>query len=301
MNISMKKLFLLLFLVVTNHSFANTWPTRPVKFIVSGQAGGSVDTVIRIIQKSLTDELGQQLIVEYKPGANGKIAAAHVANIHDDHTVLLTAGELAINSIITPNGSHNIKNFKPVTIIAKSPTVLISKNKNLVQDILEARDLNYGYAGNSTSYLLLRHLKPTWTAVPYAGAPAMLLGVASGTVDIGIASISAAMTMINAGKMYPILVFGDSRLAMFPNVPSSQELKINLDGSVWFAAYMADSTDDTIIKNLYSAIDRVFRKPEIISEMSQHGYYTVSKDPVEAMTFIDNDTKQWINLGISND
>jgi tripartite-type tricarboxylate transporter receptor subunit TctC len=214
------------------------WPTKPVRFVVPFAPGGSSEIVARTLAVELSKGLGQSVFVDNKPGAAGNIAMTEVAQSTDQHTLILGhIGTLAVNPFIFDKLPYDpAKDFKPVTLLAKVPSLYLVHPdlpvKNLKEFVALAKSkpgrLNYGSAGNgSAGHLAMEYLKAAadifMVHVPYRGTGPQLTDLLAGRLDAASVGAPAVLQFIKAGKLRCIATGTTQRLPQLPDVPTVAE------------------------------------------------------------------------------
>ena len=214
------------------------WPSRPIRFVVPFAPGGSSEIVARTVAFELGKTLGQNLYVDNKPGAGGNIAMAEVAHADDQHTLILGhIGTLAVNPFIYDKLPYDpVKDFRPLTLLAKVPTLyVVHPNlpvKNLQDFVALARSkpgrLNYGSAGNgSAGHLAFEYLKMVANLfvvhVPYRGTGPQLTDLLAGRLDAASVGAAAILPFVKSGKLRCIATGSQHRLPQLPDVPTVAE------------------------------------------------------------------------------
>jgi len=222
----------------TGAAFAQSWPSKPLRFIVPFAPGGSSEIVARALAAEMSKTIGQNVFVENKPGGAGNIAMQEVANATDEHTLVLGhIGTLAVNPYIFPKLPYDpIKDFTPITLISKVPSLYVVHPdlpvKNLQEFVAYAKahpgQLNYGSAGNgSAGHLAFEYLKLSTDTfvlhVPYRGTGPMLTDLMAGRLQASAAGAPALMQFIKAGKLRCIAAGASTRLPQLPDVATVAE------------------------------------------------------------------------------
>jgi tripartite-type tricarboxylate transporter receptor subunit TctC len=226
---------------------AQTFPDRPVRLVVAFVPGGATDTLARQISQDLKEALGQSVVVENRPGANGYLAWNHVATSDPDgYTLLLAENALGISQALYKRSQSSfdpVKQYDAIAAVATSPLVLAASNHvkadNLADLIALSRStpqkMNYGSAGiGSVSHLTFEVVKAgagiDTVHVPYKGGGQAMNDLIAGHVDMNMASIAVAKSLIEAGKIKGIAVTSLSRSPALPDVPTLKESGIQTAG-----------------------------------------------------------------------
>lgn len=245
----------------------SAWPSKAIRFVVPFAPGGTSEIVARSVAAELTKQLGQSVYVENKPGGAGAIAMAEVAKAAPDgYTVILThVGTMAVNPYMLKNQPYDVnKDFLPVTLLAKVPNVFVIHPdvpaKNFQEFVAYVKknpgQLNYGSAGNaSAGHLAMEYLKLVTgmfiTHIPYRGTGPQLTDLLSGRTQASSAGMPALGAHIRAGKLRPIAVGTQQRIAALPDVPTVAEMGFkNFETSQWYGMHVPAGTPPEIVKRL---------------------------------------------------
>ncbi len=258
---------------------AQTYPVRPIRMLVGQGSGGAADTTARIVAPKLSDNLGQPVVVENRTGAGGSIAIERVATSPaDGYTVLLMNAGGTIHSALRTNLSYNLeRDLAPVSLIADSNFVLVvhpsvpARNARELIALARSRPGTFTYASagiGSSSHLATALFglmgKLNLVHVPYKGGAAAVTANASGQVDMGFASITAALPLMNANKVRPLAVSSVKRSAMIPSIPTLDESGLpGYDRSSWFGVLAPVNVPKDIIARLNALIVQIVNTSEV--------------------------------------
>lgn len=268
---------------------ANEWPTQqPIKLIVPWAPGGVADFLGRLVGHSLTQELGQQVIVENKPGTGTNIGSDQVAKAKPDgYTLLMASSNNAVNMSLFPKMSYDtVKDFSPITLVGYTPMVLLAQPSrvtagNLREFIDQAKakpgKLVYASAGNgSPSHLAAAAFEQTakvkFTHVPYKGAAPAVNDLLGGHVDILFTNVPASIGHIQSGKLKAYAITGTKRTPALPNLPTFAEAGLqNYDATGWYGIVAPRNTPPQIIERLHKAIDKAMADPAFQAQAKKQG------------------------------
>ena len=265
--------------VLASTSYApaqSDYPNRPITLIVPFSAGGNADNSSRIIARLLTDKLGQTVVIENKPGANGIVGLESAAAAKPDGYTMAFAsnGQMAIYPSLYRNRSIDpAKQFAALRAGASNPHMMFfnpsKPYKTLPEFIAHAKkhpnSINYGSIGNGSPGHLAGELLQQLTGikmthVPYKLAPAMVSDLLSGVLDIGFDFPSSMRANIEAGKLLPVAVAHDARMQNFPNVPTFAELGYaDVRMASWGCFLVPSGTPEPIVQKLSAALSDVLR------------------------------------------
>jgi tripartite-type tricarboxylate transporter receptor subunit TctC len=307
---------LLLFDGAASAQDAGNYPNRPVMMIVPFAPGGASDFVARIIQHGVSDILGQQVVVDNRPGAAGMIGTEAAARAAPDGytsflgnigTVSINPGVYAANMRINPD-----KDLSPVTICADTPSILITRldfPANNVSELIAYVKANQGKVafaspGSSTlNRLEMEVFKKDagldMVHVPYkGGAGPAVTDVLGGHVDLMFTTMSSALQFVKDNQVKALAVTTRERIADLPGVPTMYELGWkNLVTSSWQGVMVPTGTPRPIVDKLHAAVVKVLADPQIQERMRKGGAIAVSsKSPEDFKTYIDGETAKWTKV-----
>ena len=259
------------------------WPSRPIRMIVTFPPGGSSDAAVRIFAPKLGVRLGQQVIVENRPGAGGNIGLAVLAKAEPDGYTLAVgaAGGLAANASLYPKMPFDAqKDFAPVSLLAHVPFVLVANPDSPIRSIAdllasaraEPGKLSVGHGGNGTAmHLSLQMLKVLagidLTDVAYRGSGPVALDVMSGQVPLGMLDLPSVLAQIKAGKVRALAVTGRTRLADLPDVPTLAEAGVKgYESTGWFGIVAPAATPPAVVTRLQSELQAVLTDPAVMAQ-----------------------------------
>jgi tripartite-type tricarboxylate transporter receptor subunit TctC len=290
---------------------AQGYPNRPVRFIVAQTAGGNADLVARAFGQKLSERLGQQFVVDNRPGGGGVIASELVARAAPDgHTLLLAPTSHGINPNILPKLPYDHKrDFAPVSLLAAGPNILVvnpSVPAKTVPELIalaRARNgtLRYGSSGIAGSPHLAAELfkqtaKVDMTHIPYKGAPAAMVDLVSGQIELSFASPPSALPLLRSGKLRGIAVTSPKRFAAAPELPTVAETLPGFETSLWQSMLAPAKTPAAIIALLHREVAAIARMPEIRDRLLLDGSEVVGSTPQELAAHIDRELARWAGV-----
>jgi len=292
----MKAAFLLLFCLASNMAAAQGYPTRPVRVLVGFPPGGGTDILARQLAPRLSEYLGQQFVVENRPGATTNIASDMVAkSTPDGHTLLFTTSSLAINKSLYKNLTYDAeRDFAPVSIFAESPNLIVvpaSGAKSVAELLAQAKAkpgaLNYSSAGAGTSQHLAAELFKSRTGadivhIPYKGTAASLTAVMAAEVQMSFANVPAIIGHVKSGRLRAIAVAGARRSDLMPDVPTMKEAGVEgVEVPVWYALLAPAVTPRDIVNALHGATAKAARAADMRQRLVEQGADPVGNSPEE--------------------
>jgi tripartite-type tricarboxylate transporter receptor subunit TctC len=288
---------------------AQTFPGKPVKFIVPFPAGGINDILARIIADKLQAKWGQPIIIEQRTGAGGNIGADLTAQAEPDgHTILVAPpGPLAINGSLYKKLTYKPEDFVPITMIGSVPNVTIVKKElpvNSLRELVEhirgnAGKIVYGSQGNGATPHLTANMFMNMTGtdmvhVPYRGEVFVLQDMLGGRVDLFFGNVSAALPHWRDGKVKVLAVLDKTRSVQMPNVPTTAEAGMpDLVSTGWFAAAGPPKMAPALRDRLAADFNDVLKMPDVQQKIRNTGVEPAGGSPAETAAFIKNEAQRW--------
>lgn len=286
------------------------WPSQPITLVVSYPPGGTADTLSRAIAEQIGSSLGQPIIVENKPGANGNIAAAFVAkSAPDGHTLLMSApGPLAVNASVYASLPFDPKNdFAPIARVAVAPLVLVVPKALPVNSFSELRayleanpeKASFASQGNASSgHLAMELLKARTglraTHVPYKGSAPALNDLLGGHVTMMFDNTTSSLPHVRAGQLRAIAVAEEHRIKSLPDVPTVAESGVpGFVATPWFGIVAASGTPDAIVEKLARAIRGAVEVPKMQERFAAMGVDLVLDTPQQFRDYIAAESSKW--------
>ena len=294
---------------LSSTSRAAAWPERPVKFVVPFSPGGTTDILGRLVAQKLSEEYGQQFIVENKTGAGGNIAADFVAKSDPDgYTFIVgTPGTHSINKFVQKNMPYDqLKDIQPVTIIARVPN-LMSVNpevpaKSVAEFLALAKSkpgqLFYGTPGLGTTAHLSTELLKSMTGidivhVPYKGSAPALTDLVAGRVHVMIDNLPAVLPFAEASNVRPLAISTAERWPLLPNIPAIGETVKGYDASSWFTVAAPAKVPKDIVMKLNASIIKYIKSPDGIERIRKLGGEPIGNTPEEMQAFVISEMEKW--------
>lgn len=292
---------------------AQNYPNKPIKLIVPFAPGGTTDIVARVVGDKLGKELGQSVIIENRGGGGGSIGATAIAKADPDgYTIgVSTVSTHAVNAACNPKLSYDpLKDFAPITNMARTPNVLTVNPKFPAQDFKQFLDhvkkspgkLNYATSGTcSIQHMVGEQFKASTGTfilhIPYRGAGPALNDLLGGQVDMMFDNLPSSMSHIQAGKLRPLAIAWNKRLEALPNVPTFAELGLKqVNDPAWYGLVAPAKTPDDIIKKIHAAAVKVLAMPEVKERLLQSGADPVGNTPAEHGAEIKAELEKMKNL-----
>ncbi len=291
---------------------SQSFPTKPIRFVMPYAPGGSSEILARPIAQELSRTLGQSVFVDFKPGGGTTIGADFVAkSAPDGHTLVMMLSAHAINATLMPKLPYDtVKDFAPITIAATLPLVVVVPAQSPIktfQDLIataraQPGKLTFASAGpGNTSHLSVEYLKSRlgldMIHVPYKGSGPAIIGLLGGEVNFMFDSLSSSLPQIKAGKFRALAMASARRSRILPDVPTVIESGVaDFDVSVWYSILAAANTPPQIVQRLHSEFVRVLRTPDVKEKIESYGYDIVGSTPAEADAFIRSEIVRWAKV-----
>jgi tripartite-type tricarboxylate transporter receptor subunit TctC len=287
------------------------YPSRPVRWIVGYPAGGTTDIVARLIGHWLSERLGQQFIIENKPGAGNNIGTETMINSPPDgYTVLLTNPANAINATLYQRLSFNfMRDTAPVAGFMRVPNVMEVNPKVPANSVAEfiayakanPDKINWASSGNGTSVHLSGELFKIMTGidlthVPYRGSAPALTDMISGTVQVMFDNMPSSLPHIQAGKLRALGVTTAARSDALPNVPTVAETVPGYEASAFFGMSMPKGTPAEVIEKLNQEINAGLADPGVKARLAELGGILMPGTPAQFGQVIAEETEKWAKV-----
>lgn len=288
-------------------SWSQAWPAKPIRLVVPYPPGGLIDNMARLIAPRLSQELGQAIVIDNKPGAGGNVGAAEAARASaDGYTLLMASPPLTISPALYKTLPYKPEQIAPVALLGRVPNVLIVKTggvSDVKQLIEKARAqpgrLNYASNGNGTSLHLSAELLKSSTGtfithIPYRGAAAGITAILAGEVDMMFDNLPSAMGQIQAGTVRALAVTTTQRSKALPEVPTLAEAGVpDFDVSAWFGLAAPAGLPPAVLARLEQALEKVGKLPEVSAAMQRQGAEPAYLDSKAMATFMTGDAAKW--------
>ncbi len=292
----------------TRSALAQSYPARPVKIISGYPPGGVVDTYARLIGAALSDRLGQQFVVENRPGAGGTIAAEEVAkSAPDGYTLLLTTSADAWNATLYENLNFDVvRDFAPVATISRGPGVLVVNPsvpaKSVPELIAEAKGnpgkITVASAGIGSAPYMYWELFRSMTGVdmvhvPYHGGGPAIADLLGGQVQVYFGTFAAAIQYVRAGKLRALAVTSAKRASVLPDVPALAEFLPGYDATIYVGVAAPRGTPVEIVNALNQAINLALGDAKLTQRIADLGDTPLSLSTTDFAKLVADETEKW--------
>ena len=290
-------------------SFADTYPSRPIKIIVPFGPGGFTDVVARIIQKELQPVLGQPIVIENRPGAGSTIGTDVVAKAPPDG---YTLGMVSTTHVISPHLYKKmpydpLHDFTPVMRLVEGPYVMVVNPKLGVKTVpqfialakKEPGKIFFGSSGNGSAQhlvgaLFMQKAHVQLTHVPYKGSNAAMQDLLAGVVQAGFVGMPNALANLPSGKLIALAVTSKKRVPDLPNVPTMEEAGVKgYEATIWLGMLAPKGTPADVVEKLNTSIRKVLADPNAQKLMRKAGVAVAPSTPEEFASLMKSEYERW--------
>jgi len=293
---------------------AQNWPTKPMVFLNPFPAGGGTDTFARPIAAKLSQQLGEQALIENQGGAGGTVGAANAARrAPDGYNWFFGAVHHTIAESLYSKMLYSLeKDFEPITVAAFVPNVVVvhPKHKDTLKSLSDLiayakanpGKLNYGSAGSGTTHHLSVELFKTMTQtklvhIPYKGAGPLMIDLLAGQVDLAFDGMGTSSQQIKAGKLIPLAITSDKRNPVLPNVPTVQEAGVpGYEVRTWYGIWAIHGTPQPIKDRMYKEIVAAMNQPDLKKIWAEQGADPGGMPPAEMANIVKSEIAKWAKV-----
>jgi tripartite-type tricarboxylate transporter receptor subunit TctC len=294
--------------LVAVNAAAQSYPAKPIRVVVGFAPGGGVDKSARAVGKYLSDAIGQQVIVDNRPGAAGNIGAAHVAkSAPDGYTLLMSNSTVSTPSLFVNLPFDINKDLEPVSLVAIGPSVLVAHPSFPVKSVKDlialARkrpgEISFGSGGiGNITHLEMELIKSltgiNMVHVPYKGSAPSLVGLMSGEVQVLFTSIPAGLGQVRAGRMRALAVSTIKRSSAMPDVPTIDESALKgYDAASWYGLFMPAGAPKEAINKVSEAVVKVMKTPDVRKQFVNDGFDPAGLTPGEFSKYLREEIVKW--------
>ena len=300
----------LMLLFVSSGAMAEAWPNRVIRVVVPTAAGSSVDIVARVVGEKLGPMLGQTVIVDNKPGANGTIGVDNVVNSRDGHTLLLGYnGPLTVSPSLTPKPPYNVqRDLAPIILAVTQPNVLavradlkVNSVKELITlakskpGVLDYASVGLGSLSNLSMELLKMQSGTYMVHIPFNGGPPAALALSRGDVHMMFAALSNVQPLVKAGKAKLLAVSNAKRSAAVPELPTLAESGFpGFDATTWNGFLAPASMSPDVVQRLNRLIGQILALPDVQQRLLAAGAeVVVGGTPEQFAALLKRETASW--------
>ena len=304
--------FLAMLLLASLAAQAQNYPARPVKMVVPFSAGGPADNYARFLAQRLQDILGQNFVVDNRPGAGSVIGTDLVAKAAPDgYTLLVMSNTQTVNESLIPNKPYALmRDFAGVAPINYSDLVLVANpgaGLNSIADLIKRAKadpdkLNYASSGPGTPYHMAGELfksmaKVSIAHVPYKGSAGARTDVLSGQVEMMFDAVTTMTEQVKAGKVRALATTGKQRSDVMPDVPTVSEAGVpGYEATIWLGVMAPKNTPKAIVDKLNEAISQIVAQAEVKQTWSKQGAVPMLMNPVQFDKYLNEDIAKWAHV-----
>ena len=302
-----------LLLLLSAASFAQNYPTKPIRFVVANSPGGGLDITARAMSPRLISALGQQVIIDNRPGAAGSLAAEITAkSAPDGYTVLLGAiGNLAVNvSLYKGLDYHPLRDLAPITFAVSGSNVLVvhpSVSAKTTQELIalartQPGKLAYGSSGSGNAGHLAGELfksmaKVDMVHVPYKGGAPAMIDLIAGQIQLIFSSPPTAVPQVKAGRIRALAVTTARRSAVLPDLPTIAESGLpGFETDNWYGIVVAKKTPRAIVDRLNAEFGRILNMPDIKEGLLRQGLEAAPGTPDAFGAYMKSEFNKWAKV-----
>ncbi len=287
---------------------AQDYPDKPVRLVVGMAPGGSNDSIARLLGAALQERLAQPFVVENRPGANSTMATAEIARAKPDgYNLMLVISSHVTNTMLYPNLRYKLSDFKPVTVIADTPFLLVANPKfppnNVAEFVQHAKaaksPVDFGTPGlGSTQHIAMELMDQVagtkMNHIPYKGGAPAQTDLIAGVIPAILATPTQSLPYIRSGHLKPLGVTSKQRLTQLPDVPTFAESGLqDYEANVWFGIVAPAGTPDDVIKVLNKEIVAIIGSGQIKAKLEEMGLNPVGSTPQEFQALLESESEKW--------
>ncbi len=293
---------------ITLGAHADEYPSKPVRITVGMAPGGSNDTIARLISAELSEKMGKTFVVENKPGANSTIATNELKRAKPDgYNLMLVISSHVTNTMLYPNLNYSLDDFKPVTVIAETPFVLVANPKFKPDTLKEFIDLakssdqkiDFGTPGlGSTQHIAMELMDQMagikMNHVPYKGGAPAQTDLLGGVIPVIFATPTQSLPFIEKNQLKAIAVTSKERLPQLPHVPTFNEAGLaGYDANVWFGIIAPKDTPDEIVQSLNKEITSIVKGEKIRTRLEDLGLTPIGSSTEQFRQLLEQEQAKW--------
>lgn len=293
-------------------AWAQAYPSKPLTMVVPFPPGGPTDLVARVLGQKLSELLGQSVVIDNRPGANGNIAAAAVSKAAaDGHTVLYNTSSITLSPALYQNLAYDVqRHLAPVALTAVVPLALVihpSVPANTVQEFVayakaSSGKLSYGSAGNGNvthlaAYQFVSSQGIDATHVPYRGSAPADIDLVGGKIQFMTDTINSVMPFVKDKRMKLLAVTTATRMSLFPSVPTLGETVMpGFEAGAWQGVMVPAGTPPAVVQRLNTEIIRALQSTDVKEKLAQQGAEPLGSTPEEYGSYITKELARWATV-----
>jgi len=289
--------------------WAQSWPSKPLRMVIAFPPGGPTDLVSRVLAQRLSEQLGQPVIVDNKPGAGGNIAAELSAKAAPDgYTIFYNTSAIVIGPALYGKVNYDtLKDFAPVALTASVPMVLVVNPQLPARSLKEFLDLaksrsgalNYSSSGTGTITHLASAMMSTQTGIqtqhiPYKGSAPGLVDLVAGQTQFMIDTINTVLPYVRDNRLRGLAVTSSKRSPLLPELPTMAEAGIaGFEAAAWQGIVVPAGTPAEIIQKLNAEVNKALAHPELRSRLAAQGADILGGTPAEYAAYLRSEMPRW--------
>ena len=289
-----------------------TYPTRSIRLVLAFAPGGSLDRIMRMLAPRLSEALGQQVVIDNRPGAGGNLSAELVArSAPDGYTIYVTSAALVVNPSLYRKLSYDpLQDFAPITLLGAAYNVLVAHPSLPVRTVgdliaLAKRSpgkIDYVSTGNGTSGHLTMALFTNLagiqlTHIPYKSIGQAYADLVAGQVPLFFPTIPGALPFIQAGRLRPLAVSSTKRSGALPELPTMDEAGVRgYEASAWYQVLSPAGTPRPIVDRLYQGFVAVLKVPEVVKQLGADGVEPIGSTPEHLAAYMRSELQKWAKV-----
>lgn len=294
--------------VACDSTYAANYPSKLIKVIVPFATGGGTDVIGRSLIQSMSEDLGQSMIIENKPGAGTVIGSDFVSKAgNDGHTLLMTTSALAINASLVPKLPYDtVNDLPPVGRICNGPIIIVVRSDSPIKSVTDliriakerTGQLSYASSGNGSAVHLAAELfkmmaKVEIQHIPYRGAGPAYTDLLGGQVDMLFGTAGGTHKFVKSGQMRAIAVTSTNRVDAYPGIPAVSETLPGYSAEVWYGLFAPKGTPLAMIERLNAALKKAANSPTYKETLLKDGLNVSVNSPAEMTVFMKSEVERW--------
>ena len=290
-------------------AWAQAYPSKPITLLVPFPPGGPTDLVARVLAKKISEQMGQSIVIDNKPGANGNIAAVAAAKAAaDGYTVLYNTSSITLSPALYKSLAYDVqRDLAPVALTAVVPLALVVNPavpaNNVREFIAYAKanpgKLSYGSAGNGNvthlaAFQLVRHHDIDATHVPYRGSAPADVDLVAGQIQFMTDTINSVMPFVKEKRLKLLAVTTSQRMSLFPEVPTLAETVMpGFEAGAWQGIMVPANTPKAVVQRLNAEINKALQSPEVKEKLALQGAEPLGSTPEEYGAYVKKELARW--------
>lgn len=290
-------------------AWAQAYPSKPITLLVPFPPGGPTDLVARVLAKKMSEQMGQSIVIDNKPGANGNIAAVAAAKAPaDGYTVLYNTSSITLSPALYKSLTYDVqRDLAPVALTAVVPLALVVNPavpaNNVREFIAYAKanpgKLSYGSAGNGNvthlaAFQLVRHHDIDATHVPYRGSAPADVDLVAGQIQFMTDTINSVMPFVKEKRLKLLAVTTSQRMSLFPEVPTlSETVMSGFEAGAWQGIMVPANTPKAVVQRLNAEINKALQSAEVKEKLALQGAEPLGSSPEEYGAYVKKELARW--------